>query len=443
MGGTVINIDGLWKQYRLGVIGHGTLYQDLQSWWARVRGKEDPNIRIAEIADSQRESVKGDRFWALKDICLDVEQGKVMGVIGRNGAGKSTLLKILSRVTAPTKGVFRIKGRLASLLEVGTGFHPELTGRENIFLNGSILGMSRQEIKKKFDEIVDFAEIEDFLDTPVKRYSSGMYVRLAFAVAAHLDPEILLVDEVLAVGDYEFQKKCLNKMENVASQGRTILFVSHNIGSINKLCDRCIVLEAGQIAFDGPTLEATNYYINPSHRATNTEVVKFAPNDKFPAQLLQVSTHDREGNVAKTFFYQEGLEIRMVIQVNRLSRSYYANFVIHNSKGEGIFFSADNDVEESFLGNMDQTGVCRYRVVIPGKILKPDRYSISPAIGYHIDNDHEQDLWFEIIDISSRRASKTGGYRNFIIAPELEWRGEIIREDLATADAAPGQRLSR
>ena len=303
------------------------------------------------------------------------------------------------------------------------------------------MGMSRQEVKKKFNEIVDFAEIDDFLDTPVKRYSSGMYVRLAFAVAAHLDPEILLVDEVLAVGDYEFQKKCLNKMENVASQGRTILFVSHNIGSINKLCDRCIVLEAGQIAFDGPTLEATNYYINPSYRATNTDLVNYKPNDNFPAQLLQVSTHDRDGNISKMFFYQDGLEIRMVIQVNKPSRNYYATFVIRNSKGEGIFFSADNDVEDSFLGNMNQTGACQYRIMIPGKILKPDRYSISPAIGYHIDNDHDHDLWFDIIDISSRRASKTGGYRDFIIAPEIDWKGEIIRDEVLTEGVAALRRL--
>jgi lipopolysaccharide transport system ATP-binding protein len=426
MGGAVINIEGLWKQYRLGVIGHGTLYHDLQSWWARMRGKKDPNLRIAEIADSQRDRLNGDRFWALRDISFDVPEGSVTGLIGRNGAGKSTILKVLSRVTAPTKGVFRIKGRLASLLEVGTGFHPELTGRENIYLNGSILGMSGKEIRKKFDEIVDFAEIEDFLETPVKRYSSGMYVRLAFAVAAHLEPEILLVDEVLAVGDYEFQKKCLNKIENVSSQGRTILFVSHNIGSINKLCDRCIVLEAGRIAFDGPTLEATQYYLNPPHKVIKTESVEFKPDNKFPAQLLSISTYDKFENLSQTFFYEDGFEIRMVIQVNKPSRSYYANFVVHNAKGEAIFFTSDSDLEESFIGQTNKKGLYQYRVRIPGRILKPGQYSISPSIGYHIDNDHEHELWFEIIDVSSRRAVQVGGYRDTLIAPEIEWRGQII-----------------
>ena len=210
MSNTVIRVENLSKEYHLGTIGHGTLSHDLTSWWARKRGKEDPNSRIGSISGNNH----NERFWALKDVSFSVEKGEVVGIIGRNGAGKSTLLKILSRVTAPTSGEVKIKGRIASLLEVGTGFHPELTGRENIYLNGTILGMTRKEIDQKFDEIVDFAEIEKFIDTPVKRYSSGMYVRLAFAVAAHLEPEILLVDEVLAVGDAGFQKKCLGKMCN-------------------------------------------------------------------------------------------------------------------------------------------------------------------------------------------------------------------------------------
>ncbi|MEI8355766.1 MAG: ABC transporter ATP-binding protein, partial [Deltaproteobacteria bacterium] len=209
MSDTVIQVESLWKEYRLGVISHHTLTRDLQSWWARVRGKEDPNSQIGSAHPSRSE----DRFWALQDVSFEVKQGEILGIIGRNGAGKSTLLKILSQVTAPTKGEVRFKGRIASLLEVGTGFHPELTGRENIFLNGAILGMSKNDICDRLDEIVAFAEVEKFIDTPVKRYSSGMYVRLAFAVAAHLEPEILIVDEVLAVGDAQFQKKCLGKLE--------------------------------------------------------------------------------------------------------------------------------------------------------------------------------------------------------------------------------------
>ena len=239
---TVISIENVSKSYRLGTIGSGTLREDLQSWWHRVRGQPDPNRRL----DQAHLAIEGHTLWALQDVSLAVEQGEVLGIIGRNGAGKSTLLKILSRVTAPTSGRIRVKGRVASLLEVGTGFHPELTGGENVFLNGAILGMTKAEVARKFDEIVAFSEIEDFIDTPVKRYSSGMYVRLAFAVAAHLDPEILVVDEVLAVGDAGFQKRCLGKMGDVAKSGRTVLFVSHNMPSILNLCTRAIWMGNGQ-----------------------------------------------------------------------------------------------------------------------------------------------------------------------------------------------------
>jgi lipopolysaccharide transport system ATP-binding protein len=291
----VIQVDSLWKKYRLGVLGTGTLSHDLNRWWHRVRGKPDPYEKVgegqgaeklkteklesAENPDSRRlgisapqpsasqnlgvsgfqrsglsasqhfsiSDLSSDEIWALRDISFEVKQGEILGVIGRNGAGKSTLLKIFSRVTAPTHGEVRVQGRIASLLEVGTGFHPELTGRENIFLNGAILGMKKVEIRNKLDEIVAFAEVEQFIDTPVKRYSSGMYVRLAFAVAAHLEPEILIVDEVLAVGDAQFQKKCLGKMGEVSRGGRTVLFVSHNMGAIMSLCSKALLLEAGGV----------------------------------------------------------------------------------------------------------------------------------------------------------------------------------------------------
>ena len=256
---TAISIQNVSKAYRLGVIGHGTLREDLQSWWAKVRGKEDPNKIIGS-----KEAIEGDTLWALRDVSFDVEQGSVWGIIGTNGAGKSTLLKILSRVTAPTSGQIKVRGRVASLLEVGTGFHPELTGRENIFLNGAILGMTKAEVRKKFDEIVACSEIEQFIDTPVKRYSSGMYVRLAFAVAAHLDPEILVVDEVLAVGDAAFQKKCLGKMGAVAKEGRTVLFVSHNMGAVRNLCQRGIVLRSGREAYQGTANDAVDFYLSQS-----------------------------------------------------------------------------------------------------------------------------------------------------------------------------------
>ncbi len=258
MSNSVISVENLSKSYRLGQINTGTFSRDLEAWWARLRGQPNPHLRIGETDHGNRD---GEELWALRDVSFTVEQGEVLGIIGRNGAGKSTLLKILSRVTAPTSGRIRVKGRVASLLEVGTGFHPELTGRENVYLNGAILGMTRQEVTRKFDEIVDFAGVEKFIDTPVKRYSSGMYVRLAFAVAAHLDPEILVVDEVLAVGDAEFQKKCLGKMGEVAQGGRTVLFVSHNMAAVSALCKNGVVLQDGKLAVFYPVNDAINYYI--------------------------------------------------------------------------------------------------------------------------------------------------------------------------------------
>lgn len=254
---TVIGIENLSKTYRLGQIGTGTFANDMKVWWAKVRGRPNPLLRVDEMARGNRE---GEVLWALQDVSFSVMQGEVLGLIGRNGAGKSTLLKILSRITAPNYGRIRVKGRVSSLLEVGTGFHPELTGRENIYLNGAILGMNRNEIDRKFDEILDFSGVEKFIDTPVKRYSSGMYVRLAFSVAAHLDPEVLVVDEVLAVGDAGFQKKCLGKMNDVAHGGRTIVFVSHNMQAIRSLCSRSILLDEGRLVFDGPTEETLRVY---------------------------------------------------------------------------------------------------------------------------------------------------------------------------------------
>ena len=253
-----IKIEGLKKQYRLGVIGGGTLKGDLQSWWARLRKKEDPNVIIGDKVYK-----KNEKFMALNGINLTIHKGERIGIIGRNGAGKSTLLKILSRVTAPTEGEIYVNGRISSMLEVGTGFNPELTGRENIYLNGAILGMTRSEVSEKIDNIIKFSECSQFIDTPVKRYSSGMYVKLAFAVAAHLDSETLIMDEVLAVGDMAFQTKCLEKMNRLsASEGKTILYVSHNMNTIRSLCNRCVVIDEGKIIFDGDVEEAINIYLS-------------------------------------------------------------------------------------------------------------------------------------------------------------------------------------
>ncbi len=258
MSNIIIKAEGLKKQYRLGLIGGATLTAELQSRWARLMKKEDPNSKLGS-----KQYGKNERFWALDGLDFEVKAGEVVGIIGRNGAGKSTLLKLLSRVTAPTEGVIYLNGRVASMLEVGTGFNQEMTGRENIYLNGAILGMTKAEVDSKIEEIIDFSECRQFIDTPVKRYSSGMYVKLAFSVAAHLDAEIMIMDEVLAVGDMAFQRKCLNKMRGVAdSSGRTILYVSHNMNTIRQLCDRCIVLEKGRIIYDGSVDTAIQIYLN-------------------------------------------------------------------------------------------------------------------------------------------------------------------------------------
>jgi lipopolysaccharide transport system ATP-binding protein len=294
MSNTVIKVEGLSKQYRLGQVSTGTLTHDLNRWWHHVRGKEDPYLKVGEENDRANKGIS-EYVWALQDINFEVKHGDVLGVIGRNGAGKSTLLKILSRTTAPTTGSVKIKGRVASLLEVGTGFHPELTGRENIFLNGAILGMTKNEIKRKFDEIVDFAGVERYIDTPVKRYSSGMYVRLAFAVAAHLEPEILVVDEVLAVGDSEFQKKALGKMKDVSNkEGRTVLFVSHNLSAINSLCNTGLLLQNGKVQIFDKVDKVLNTYQLTGKSLTaglNTDK-RFGAGEIKIADLELVSAHE-------------------------------------------------------------------------------------------------------------------------------------------------------
>jgi lipopolysaccharide transport system ATP-binding protein len=320
---TVISVEHLSKIYRLGQIGTGTFSRDLGLWWAKARGKPNPLLRIGETDHGNRD---GEDLWALRDINFTVRQGEVLGIIGRNGAGKSTLLKILSRVTAPTSGKIKVKGRVASLLEVGTGFHPELTGRENVYLNGAILGMTRQEVTRKFDEIVDFAGIEKFIDTPVKRYSSGMYVRLAFAVAAHLEPEILLVDEVLAVGDAEFQKKCLGKMSNVAYEGRTVLFVSHNMVAIEQICKSGILISSGLIDKIGEVNTIIEHYIGSSgnlsksvlENISNTKIklVDFCITDKNKNVLDLIKLGDSLTFLMTVFSKSEAQNIKIGIGIN-------------------------------------------------------------------------------------------------------------------------------
>ena len=305
---TAIEFENISKQYRLGLVSTGTLSHDLNRFWqTKVLRREDPYLKVGEVNDRAHKG-NSDYVWALKDINFKVEQGDVVGIIGRNGAGKSTLLKLLSRVTAPTTGIIRAKGRIASLLEVGTGFHPEMTGRENIYMNGAIMGMSRSEITRKLDEIVDFSGCERYLDTPVKRYSSGMTVRLGFAIAAHLEPEILVVDEVLAVGDAEFQKKAIGKMQDVSrGEGRTVLFVSHNMGAVKNLCKTGILMDQGQISFNGPIEETISLYLNNSEKTNLAE--RFAGKTPPPSYIKAIHFIDKNGAEVDKILSGEPLDI--------------------------------------------------------------------------------------------------------------------------------------
>lgn len=292
-----IQLSGVRKMYKLGQIGGGTLRGDLESWWAKKRGKEDPNTKIG-----QKERLKGQMFMALNGIDLTVYRGEALGIIGANGAGKSTMLKLLSRVTAPTEGTIDIYGRIASMLEVGTGFNSEMTGRENIYMNGAILGMTKTEIDSKMEDIIEFSEVREFIDTPVKRYSSGMYVKLAFSVAAHLDSEIMIMDEVLAVGDMAFQEKCLSKMKEAANQeGRTVLYVSHNMNTIRKLCARCVVLDKGKIIFDGNVEEAIEVYLGKKLKEEKYYRFFDIDHEKWCKQSLRLISRDFVNDISKIY----------------------------------------------------------------------------------------------------------------------------------------------
>jgi lipopolysaccharide transport system ATP-binding protein len=314
---TVIQLENISKLYRLGTISSGTVRDDFSRWWAKINKKDDPFQKIGE-RNIQNTLGKSDHIWALKDINLDAQEGDVLGIIGKNGAGKSTLLKILSRITSPTTGITKIKGRIASLLEVGTGFHPDLTGRENIYLNGAILGMTKREITEKLDEIIYFSGIERYIYTPVKRYSSGMYVRLAFAVAAHLEPEILLIDEVLAVGDISFQAKCLRKMDSIAKQGRTVLFVSHNIGAISSLCTRCLLLDNGKVGFDGNVNDATKIYLQVQNKDLSLEWNGDSGDENLHLLRTWVRSMDKEGIFHTSSDIEIGIEINILKDIEGL-----------------------------------------------------------------------------------------------------------------------------
>jgi len=418
MSDLAIQVENLSKAYQLGDFGTGALTRDIHRWWMLMRGHEDPYLKIGEANDR---AVKGtsDIVWSLKDINFEIKEGDAVGIIGRNGAGKSTLLKILSRVTAPTTGNIKVKGRIASLLEVGTGFHPELTGGENIYLNGAIMGMSKREIKRKFDEIVDFAGVDRYIDTPVKRYSSGMYVRLAFAVAAYLDAEILVVDEVLAVGDAEFQKKCLGKMNDVSKgQGRTVLFVSHNMSSVSVLCNTGIYLKNGEIVNIGQVNSIISEYMSNS--------------SPLGAEKWDGVTGDESLQIFKTQVYSSDV-------INKLHTN--ADILIE-IEGEilkpitglilGFTLWSQFDYEIAYALHDDDENQIEINTVVPGKFIKKFRipantladgiYRIQFDVGIHMKKrivDTECDLSFTLTNIS-------GIGRKFGV-PQVRGRTSLIR----------------
>ena len=391
----VLDVENVSKQYRLGEVGTGTLQHDIKRWWANVTGKEDPYLKIGETNDRTQKG-DSDYVWALKDINFQVEQGQAVGIIGRNGAGKSTLLKLLSRVTKPTTGSIKYKGRIASLLEVGTGFHPEMTGRENIYLNEAILGMTRKEITRKFDEIVDFAGVERYIDTPVKRYSSGMYVRLAFAVAAHLESEILIVDEVLAVGDAEFQKKCLGKMNDVTQgEGRTILFVSHNMMAVRKLCNRGILLKNGGLIMDGNTVDVLDRYDLEFNAMDKNFRVDYPVNNS-PMQILNVEL--KKPNTESTIIFIENqLQFTFEIDIRENIPNAYITIDIKDSNEELIYWTSDYTSQRY---NTEMKGKMKLVCNCPTKLLTAGSYLVqfaifSPSEGV-VDYHPEYTINFEI-----------------------------------------------
>lgn len=355
MSEVVVKIDNLHKEYKLGTIGGGTLTADLQSWWANIKGKEDPNSKIGEV-----KPIKNEKFMALNGINLEINKGDTIGIIGGNGAGKSTMLKILSRVTAPTKGSIKIKGRISSMLEVGTGFHGELTGRENIYLNGAILGMTKEEVDRKIDDIIEFSECGKFIDTPVKRYSSGMYVKLAFSVAAHLDSEILIMDEVLAVGDMKFQKKCIDKMIQVANDGRTVLYVSHNMQTVQQLCNRVVVLDKGTVKYDGDVETGIEIYLNQNvselsiyNDLRTQERESYLPKN-LRAKLLSLEILDKE---YATFYDGESLKCKLKWDNYDDLNDLQVRFEIRTSDGIPICASVSSKKIDCLSGTQSQYNI--------------------------------------------------------------------------------------
>ncbi len=413
---TAIKIENLSKRY---MIGHQkqeryTTLRDVMMHRMRGIGQ-----RFRHPLSPNREEINVEEFWALKDINLEIEQGDRVGIIGRNGAGKSTLLKLLSRITEPTSGKIHLNGQVASLLEVGTGFHPELSGRENIYLNGAILGMHRAEIKRKFDEIVDFSGVEKFLDTPVKRYSSGMYVRLAFAVAAHLEPEILIVDEVLAVGDAQFQKKCLGKMEEVGKEGRTVLFVSHNMGAISQLCATCVWLDKGEIRNIGNTEVISNAYLLDGTSDLSGEAV-FPDDSKKLAQLSKISLVNEAGEVTQKFSCDQSVNIKFDIHVRKELPGLYGYIGVDRPDGTHVLVSDSFDAVQVNPLDRLSVGIHTIKVTIPPRTLGCGDYMVHFSMGSSSADNFHVDVpgivcGFSLDDFTSNRGNDRAGYLSTLL----------------------------
>jgi len=422
----VIRVENLSKSY---IIGHQsqeryTALRDVLTNGAKNLGKR--MLSPFNSSTGQRFNDSTEEFFALKDVSFEIKQGDRVGIIGRNGAGKSTLLKILSRITEPTKGRVTIDGRVASLLEVGTGFHPELTGRENVFLNGAILGMPRVDIKRKFDEIVAFAEVEKFLDTPVKRYSSGMYVRLAFAVAAHLEPEILIVDEVLAVGDAAFQKKCLGKMEEVGKEGRTVLFVSHNMAAVNRLCQRSLFLQSGQIVANGSSEEIINSYLMKNLELTGEVILPADP--ELSMRLRKISLLDARGQVSAHLEMCEHFYVQVEYDINKPKAGAHVFCLLHNSDGVNVLGSGDADCFPERLEKREK-GPYRAKFRVPASLLGEGCYSITVSLGIpyvQVFDRHESIVTLEIVDNNSGRRTWQHIRRPGILGLEIPWSIETL-----------------
>lgn len=423
---TVIRVEDVSKQYRLGKVGTGTFAQDLNIWWHTIRGKENPYLKIGETNDRTKAG-NSDYVWALQDINFDIQKGDVVGIIGRNGAGKSTLLKLLSKTTTPTTGSIKINGRIASLLEVGTGFHPDLSGRENIFLNGAILGMTKKEIKRKFDEIVDFAGVERYIDTPVKRYSSGMYVRLAFGVAAHLESEILIVDEVLAVGDAEFQKKCLGKMKDVSQgEGRTVLFVSHNMASIKALCTKGIFLQFGTLKYSGSIETAIEYYqdsIKGTHDDIRTSYTA-VPDMEKEAQILGLRILNKKGEEKKEFDVWDPVFLEFKMDVRKEGLQFVTPIIAIEKDGVQLFWSFASDLKPEILNGLS-AGTHTFTVPLPHP-LKKGFYQITAKIGKLRVNDLDKvtnAVQFMIDEFSFDPTNKSfSSLREGLVPALLDWK---------------------